>query len=82
MSVVQNKSRKEVEHSLKHIKLVIEMFESNNKILSEPENTFFIIVYSLLACMAGKVMLTNIKGKGLIIHILRHHFWAVQILMT
>ena len=66
MSVVKNKSRKEVEHSLKHIKLVIDMFESNNKILSEPENTLFIIVYSLLACMAGKGMLTNIKGEGLL----------------
>ena len=66
MSVVINKSRKEVEHSLKHIKLVIDMFESNNKILSEPENTLFIIVYSLLACMAGKRMLKNIKREGLI----------------
>ena len=66
MSVVKNKSRKEVEHSLKHIKLVIDMFESNNKILSEPENTLFIIVYGLLACMAGKGMLETIKGEGLL----------------
>ena len=50
----QDKSEKEVEHSLKHIKLVIDMFEMNNKILSEPGNTVFIIVYSLLACLAGK----------------------------
>ena len=44
---------KEIEHSLKHIKLVIDMFETNNKILKEPENTIFIIVYTALACMAG-----------------------------
>ena len=54
MCVLKNKSKTEVEHSLKQIKLVIDMFESNNKILSEPGNTLFIIVYSLLACMAGK----------------------------
>ena len=57
MSVVPNRSdhlmSKEIEHSLKHIKLVIDMFETNNNILKEPENTIFIIVYTVLACMAG-----------------------------
>ena len=50
---------KEIKHSLKHIKLVIDMFETNNNILKEPENTIFIIVYTLLACMAGKLIIIN-----------------------
>ena len=54
MSVIVSKNkREEEEHSSKHIMAVIDMFESNNKILSEPENTIFTIVYGILACLAG-----------------------------
>ena len=41
-------------HSLQHIQNVIDMFESDNKILGEPVNTIFISIYLLLAILAGK----------------------------
>ena len=42
-----------VEHSMKHIMAIVDMFESNNKNLNEPEDTIFLTVYGILCCLAG-----------------------------
>ena len=41
-------------HSLQHIQNVIDIFESDNKILGEPVNTIFLSIYLMLAILAGK----------------------------
>ena len=44
----------DIEDSVKQIQNIIYMFESNNKVVGEPGNTVFIIIYLLLAIIAGK----------------------------
>jgi hypothetical protein len=49
----------DVEDILQQIQNIIDMFESNNKVVGEPENTIFIITYLLLAILAGKTYPTR-----------------------
>ena len=44
----------EDEHNLEQIKLVLDMFEKNTKVLTEPLFTIILILYGVLVSCAGK----------------------------
>ena len=44
----------EDEHNLEQIKLVLDMFEKNTKVLTEPLFTIILILYGVLVSSAGK----------------------------
>ena len=44
----------EDDHNLEQIKLVLEMFEKNTKVLTEPLFTIILILYGVLVSSAGK----------------------------
>ena len=44
----------EDDHNLEQIKLVLDMFEKNTKVLTEPLFTIILILYGVLVSSAGK----------------------------
>ena len=46
----------EDEHNLEQIKLVLDMFEKNTKVLNEPMFTIILILYGVLVSFAGKYL--------------------------
>jgi hypothetical protein len=44
----------EDDHNLEQIKLVLDMFEKNTKVLTEPLFTIILILYGVLVSFAGK----------------------------
>ena len=63
MDIIKNETLSsisiDVEEIVQQIQNIIEMFESSNKVLGEPVNTIFIIIYLLLAILAGKIYPTR-----------------------